>query len=168
MLTALVLCAGATLGAATNLFVSSYAGNITTLSLTENCGKYNLAKTFYNSGCSPNPSWLTLDAHRGTLYCLDEGLTVPNGSLSSYLVNADGSLKQVQKASTISGPVSGVIYGNPAGQRAIALAHYTGSALTSWTLGQNGAGTFANNQNILFTLAKPGPNPSRQDAPHEH
>lgn len=121
--TALLLALAAPLCSATNLFVSSYAGNITSLSLTESGGNYNLEKTFYNPGCAPNPSWLTLDVDRGELYCLDEGLTVPNGTLSSYLVNPDGSLKQVQKADTVSGPVSGVIFGNPSGNRSIALAH---------------------------------------------
>lgn len=122
-LSSLVLALATTVSA-TNLFVSSYAGNITSLSLTERHGTYQLEKTFYNPGCAPNPSWLTLDADRGLLYCLDEGLTVPNGSLSSYLVNSNGSLTQVEKAATISGPVNGVIYPpNSNGKRAIALAH---------------------------------------------
>lgn len=119
----LSLSLGAAVASATNLFVSSYAGNITTLSLTASNGTYHIEKTYVNNGCAPNPSWLTLDANRGELYCLDEGLTVPNGSLSSYLVNPNGSLTQVQKASVISGPVNGVIYGRPAGQRYLALAH---------------------------------------------
>lgn len=163
-----LLLAAANVCAATNLFVSSYAGNITSLSLTESSGKYSLSKTFYNAGCAPNPSWLTLDYDRGLLYCLDEGLTVANGSLSSYRIHSNGSLEQVQKAATISGPVSGVIYGDLSGRRALALAHYTGSALSSWSLGGHGPGTFALNQDILFTLAEPGPNPVRQEAPHEH
>lgn len=120
----LQFCAAASLASATNLFVASYSGNITTLSLTESNGSYTLEPTHYNDGCSPNPSWLTLDANHGTLYCLDEGLEVTNGTLSSFTINVDGSLNLVNKVNTISGPVSGVIYGNPAtNQRAIALAH---------------------------------------------
>ncbi|KAL2351512.1 Lactonase, 7-bladed beta-propeller-domain-containing protein [Cryomyces antarcticus] len=150
---------------ATNLFVASYAGNITTLSLTERKGAYQLQKTHYNQGCGPNPSWLTLDFDRSTLYCMDEGLTVPNGSLSSYHTSPDGMLTQIQKAATISSPVSGVIFGDASGQRAIALAHYTG-AVSSWALGENG--TFKSLQEITFNLTKPGPNLARQSTPHEH
>lgn len=109
---------------ATNLFVSSYAGNITSLSLTKGIKGYELKKTFINDGCSPSPSWLTLDTEHDILYCLDEGLPVPNGSLSSYLVSTDGSLKQVEKQSTISSPVNGVLYpADSTGKRALALAH---------------------------------------------
>ncbi|KAK8202028.1 hypothetical protein M8818_005553 [Zalaria obscura] len=164
----LSLSLGAAVASATNLFVSSYAGNITTLSLTASNGTYHIEKTYVNNGCAPNPSWLTLDANRGELYCLDEGLTVPNGSLSSYLVNPNGSLTQVQKASVISGPVNGVIYGRPAGQRYLALAHYSGSAVSDWALDTNGTGSFTFNQDLLFNLSHPGPNAARQDAPHEH
>lgn len=121
---ALQLCAAAGIASATNLFVASYAGDITTLSLTEVNGTYSLEKTHYNDGCSPNPSWLTLDPNHGTLYCLDEGLETTNGSLSSFTIQKNGQLDLVEKQKTISGPVSGVIYGNPAsGKRAIALAH---------------------------------------------
>ncbi|KAK4960826.1 hypothetical protein LTR66_012854 [Elasticomyces elasticus] len=169
MLALTVLLAAITATAsATNLFVSSYAGNITTLSLTEHKGLFSLEKVFFNGGCAPSPSWLTLDRGRGTLYCLDEGLPVPNGSLSSYLIRPDGSLTQVERADTLNGPVSGVLYGDASGERAIALAHYGGSALSSWHLGTNGTGSFSFNQNIIFTLPHPGPNAARQEAPHEH
>lgn len=124
LLRAIQLCAAASLTSATNLFVASYAGNITTLSLTEANGSYSLDPIFYNSGCAPNPSWLTLDSNHGILYCLDEGLEVTNGTLSSFVINQNGSLELVQKADTINGPVSGIIYDNPGtGKRAIALAH---------------------------------------------
>ena len=51
-------------------------------------------------------------------------------------------------------------------QRGFVLAHYTGSSVTSWLL--NGEGHFAPNQDFTYTLPHPGPDPSRQDAPHEH
>ncbi|KAI5247807.1 3-carboxy-cis,cis-mucoante lactonizing enzyme [Aureobasidium subglaciale] len=164
----LQLCAAASLTAATNLFVSDYSGDITTLSLTEHGGHYSLTKTSANAGCAPNPSWLTLDPSHATLYCLDEGLEVTNGSLTSFTIADDGSLTRVHREETISGPVSGVIYGNPAEKRSIALAHYSGSALSSWDLDVNRTGGFAFEQEITFALKKPGPNTERQDAPHEH
>ncbi|KAI9655767.1 MAG: hypothetical protein M1821_005202 [Bathelium mastoideum] len=162
----LLLALSASLCSATNLYVASYAGNITTLHLTAQDGSYQLQTAYENAGCAPNPSWLNLDQPRGYLYCQDEGLTVPNGTLSSFSVAQDGSLSLLDKTNTISGPVNSVIYGPRNGVRAIALAHYAGSAASSWTLADNG--TFAFLQSEFFTLAQPGPNPSRQDAPHPH
>lgn len=150
---------------AARLFVSDYSGHVTTLSLSEKNGNYSLESIHSTKECAPNPSWLTIDPNRGLLFCLNEGLTSPNGSLSSFVINADGSLTHVQNTTTPSGPVSGIIYGEPAGQRAIALAHYSGSALSSWRL--TGA-NFTENQEIFYTLPKPGPDAARQDAPHEH
>lgn len=151
---------------ATNLFISDYAGNVTSVSLTESNGTYALNQTHITAECAPNPSWLTIDANRGLLFCLNEGLETVNGSISSFTINPDGSLTHIQNTTSISGPVNGVIYGNPAGQRAIALAHYTGSAVTSWLL--NGGGKFSHNQDLPYTLSAPGTVPARQDAPHEH
>lgn len=161
-----LLLGTASITSATNLFVASYAGTVTTLSLTETNGTYNLTQTFVSEECAPNPSWLTLDANRGLLFCLNEGLETTNGSLSSFLVNRNGSLTHVKNETTISGPVSGIIYGDPAGQRGIALAHYTGSALSAWKL--LGRGDFEFNQDFVFQLDQPGPIASRQEAPHEH
>ncbi|KAK5111865.1 hypothetical protein LTR62_004597 [Meristemomyces frigidus] len=151
---------------ATNLFVSDYSGYINTFSLTASNGSYNLENTFSNTECAPNPSWLTLDSNRGLLFCLNEGLETVNGSLSSFTVNRNGSLTHIKNETSIIGPVNGVIYGEPAGQRGIVLAHYTGSAVTSWLL--DGGGHFELNQNLPYTLSAPGPNAARQDAPHEH
>ncbi|THX73058.1 3-carboxy-cis,cis-mucoante lactonizing enzyme [Aureobasidium pullulans] len=162
------LCVAASFTAATNLFVSDYSGNISTLELTEHGGHYSLTKTSANAGCAPNPSWLTLDANHNTLYCLDEGLEVTNGSLTSFTINSSGHLHKIHREQTISGPVSGVIYGNPAEKRSIALAHYSGSALSTWNLDANHTAAFDFQQDILFNLTEPGPNAERQDAPHEH
>jgi 6-phosphogluconolactonase (cycloisomerase 2 family) len=161
-----LLALAAKLASATNLFISDYSGEITSVSLTEKGGNYTISRTFTNTQCAPNPSWLTVDVDRGLLFCLNEGLTSKNGSLSSFLINTDGSLTHVRNATTISGPVNGVIYGEPAGQRGLALAHYTGSSVTSWLL--HGEGHFAHNQDFTYTLPHPGPDASRQDAPHEH
>lgn len=153
--------------AATHLFIADYSGEVTSVTLTESKGNYSLTQSSLSQACAPNPSWLTLDPVRGELYCLNEGLTSLNGSLSSFTVGLDGSLRHVKNATTISGPVSGVIYGNPgAGKRAIALAHYTGSAVSTWKL--LGGGRFKHLQDLTFSLAQPGPVPDRQDAPHEH
>jgi 6-phosphogluconolactonase (cycloisomerase 2 family) len=151
---------------ATTLFVADYSGNITSLSLTANDGSYNLTKTHVNDGCGPNPSWLTIDSHRGLLFCMNEGFSTPNGSLTSFTISRDGSLQKVANIATPNGPVSGVIYGDPTGPQAIALAHYGGSAVSSYLI--DAAGTLTVNQNLFYTLPQPGPDPTRQDAPHVH
>ena len=160
----LTLCAAT--ASATNLFVSDYSGAVTSLELTASNGSYALNETSQSPECGPSPSWLTIDANRGLLFCMNEGLTAPNGSLSSFTINGDGSLTHVKNETTITGPVSGVIYGAAAGQRAIALAHYSGAAVSSYLL--NGGGKFDLNQELTFSLSEPGAVPDRQDAPHEH
>lgn len=162
-----LLTLGAAAASATNLFVSDYSGAVTSFALTaSNNGTYTLNDTFSTNECAPSPSWLTIDSNRGLLFCLNEGLTTPNGSLSSFTIERDGSLTHVKNATTITGPVSGVVYGAAAGQRAIALAHYSGSAVSSYLL--NGGGKFGLNQQLTFSLSEPGAVPDRQDAPHEH
>lgn len=151
---------------ASNLFAASYSGLVTSLSLTASNDTYHLDSTFESGECGPDPSWLTIDSNRGLLFCLNEGIEYPNGSLSSFTINSDGSLNHVQNTTTIWGPVSAQIYGSATGRRGIALAHYLGSAVTTWLL--DGGGRFHLNQEIPYTLDEPGPNAERQDAPHEH
>lgn len=151
---------------ATNLYVASYAGTVTTLSLTETNGSLALNITHVTQDCAPNPSWLTLDQPHGVLYCLNEGLTTLNGSLSTFTTSANGMLTHVQNISTIAGPVSGVLYGSASGARGIALAHYAGAAVSTWRLADDANVTRV--QNLTFTLGQPGPVTDRQDAPHEH
>jgi hypothetical protein len=123
----LALAAISTLVSATNLFVSDYAGLITTFSLTSKNGSYCLEKTSETTGCAPNPSWLTIDPAHGLLYCLNEGLESKNGSISSFIINTNGSLTFVKNETVISGPVSGIIHGQPAGPRGLAVRHITTS-----------------------------------------
>jgi 6-phosphogluconolactonase (cycloisomerase 2 family) len=105
----------------TNLYVSSYIGTITSLQLTRHPdASYSLTQVAVNDGSYPNPSWLTRDEHNGVVYCLDEGLTVLDGSLASYKTSASGVLTQIDRHSTINGPVSSVVYN---GGKALAVAH---------------------------------------------
>ncbi|KAF2720361.1 putative isomerase YbhE [Polychaeton citri CBS 116435] len=160
------LLAAATAAQATSILVASYDGAVTTFELTEKNGNFTLEETSVSNDCAPSPSWLTIDASRGEVYCLNEGLETLNGSISSFTVSRDGSLTHVQNTTVISGPVSGVFYGEPAGKRGLVVAHYSGSAVSSWDL--LGGAKFSLNQNLPYTLAKPGVVPSRQEAPHEH
>ncbi|KAF2105117.1 3-carboxymuconate cyclase-like protein-like protein [Rhizodiscina lignyota] len=149
------------MGGKTNLYVSSYVGTVTTLSLSGT----NLDITS-SVPCAQNASWLTFDSQDRILYCLDEGLVVPNGTVHSYSVAKDGKLTPIEEKTTISGPVNGVLYDKHDGKQGYALAHYTGSAVSVWSVDEKGS--LDNVQDIFFTLPHPGPNPSRQDAPHEH
>lgn len=106
---------------ATNLYVSSYAGTITSLQLNqERNGAYSLTQIAVNNGSYPNPSWLTKDEYNDVVYCVDEGLTVPNGSLASYKTSRSGELTQIDRHTVISGPVHSVVYN---GGSALAVAH---------------------------------------------
>jgi hypothetical protein len=110
-----------TSAAAVNLYVSSYAGTITSLQLNQaSNGSYSLAQIAVNTGSAPNPSWLTKDEYNDVVYCADEGLTVPNGTLASYKTSASGELSQIDRHSVISGPVSSVVYN---GGKGLAMAH---------------------------------------------
>ena len=162
-----LLALGATATSASNLFVADYSGNITTLSLTETNGTYGLNRTAANTGCGPNPAWLTIDSNRGLLFCANEGLSTPNGSLASFTMNSDGSLTRIANITTATGPVSAAIYGDPsASERGIALAHYGGSAVTTYTVSSTGNITL--NERFFFNMSSPGPDADRQDSPHPH
>ena len=107
--------------AAVNLYVSSYAGTITSLQLTQDTkGSYSLSQVAVNEDSAPNPSWLTKDEYNDVIYCVDEGLTVPNGSLASYKTSPSGELTKIDRHTVISGPVSSVVYN---GGKGLALAH---------------------------------------------
>lgn len=121
--TTLALTALPHASSATLLYVTSYAGTLTTLNLTlpaSNASTGSLQAIASNNGCATSPSWLTLDHPKSVLYCLDEGLDRPNGTLSSYRTSANGTLVQLDKVDTLSGPVSAVIYGD--GGKGLALA----------------------------------------------
>lgn len=106
---------------ATNLYVSSYIGTITSLKLS--CaanGSYSLTQVAVNNGSAPSPSWLTKDEDNGVVYCLDEGLTTVNGSIASYNTSSSGELNLIDRNVVISGPVSSVVFN---GGKALAAAH---------------------------------------------
>lgn len=105
----------------TNLYVSSYSGTISTLELSQNVnGSYSLSTVAVNTGSSPNPSWLTKDEYNSVVYCVDEGLSVPDGSIASYSTSSSGELTQIDRHSTPNGPVSSIVYN---GGKGLAVAH---------------------------------------------
>ncbi|KAH6895543.1 Lactonase, 7-bladed beta-propeller-domain-containing protein [Thelonectria olida] len=148
------------------LYVASYGGSVTTLKITRGGDGVHLRPVATTEGCAGSPSWLTLDSANDVLYCTDEGLslTAGDGSLSSFRTISDGSLVRLERLRTVAGPVSAVLYGKDG--NGLAVAHYGGSALTSWDI--KDPENIKSVQTRLFKLSQPGPDPSRQEASHPH
>jgi hypothetical protein len=53
-------------------------------------------------------------------------------------------------------------------EKQLTITYSVGSAISDWTLDAANPGIFSYNQNITFSMSKPGPNAVRQDSPHEH
>ncbi|KAJ5661093.1 uncharacterized protein N7484_000465 [Penicillium longicatenatum] len=147
-----------------NLFVSSYGGEVVSLGVTDYDGRFSLEITDSNTGCAPSPGWLTFDSTDRVLYCFDEGILRDNGSVSSYEVSKQGALSLMERKTIPSGPSGGVIY-QTALSKVLAISHYNGSALTIWNITDQGG--LSPLQELFFYQDSPGPGP-RQTGPHEH
>ncbi|KAL2011966.1 hypothetical protein VTN00DRAFT_4684 [Thermoascus crustaceus] len=154
------------------LYASHYNGNVYSLSLESNdnngSGNYSLSLASSLRTCGSMPSWLTFDASDRTLYCSDEPSdeNSNSGTLTALSADQDGKLTEVAKASTVVGGVSSVIYNGANGVKHIAIAHYQGSALSTYALPLKPNAPAI--QTFTYTLPKPGPDAARQDAPHPH
>lgn len=95
---------------ASKLYAASYAGAVTTLELGRSDAGYELKTISDTTDCGPNPSWLMLNDNKSLLFCLDEGLNGPNGTLTSFEVGSDGSLSKVHQLQTVLGPVQSHLY----------------------------------------------------------
>lgn len=112
------------LASATNLWVSSYDGTVTTLSLTQDKSAYSLVKTSTTKDCLSSPSWLTFDSSTRALYCIGEGLKTTYGGIAAFQAQKNGSLVTKSQTVTVTGGgVSAVEYKTPSGSRFLALAH---------------------------------------------
>ncbi|KAH6607554.1 hypothetical protein Trco_003867 [Trichoderma cornu-damae] len=160
-----LLCTGS-LASAGLVYVSSYSQTVTTLNYThgQNAGIQKLSPVAVSQGCSDNPSWLTLDEAGSVLYCLNEGLNTPNGALTAFKTTPGGPLQELGQVTTPNGPVSGVVFGN--NRKGLAVAHYGGSAFTTWDVSNPNALKLL--QTKAFNLTGPPTVPDRQDAPHPH
>lgn len=107
--------------AATNLYVASYAGNLTSLSLVENPDHtYNLSQITTFNTSTDAPSWLTLNRHNNILYYVDEAVNATNGTLISYRTSYTGQLTEIQRVEALAGGVHATFYGSGS---AIAVPH---------------------------------------------
>src|SRR6266516_3945441 len=96
------------------LYVSSYAGQIQSLKLSQSNGAHSLTSLGSNYGCAANASWLTLNDNTEVLYCVNEALNGGNGSLSSYSLGAPGSgtLTQNGNLTILGGGVNSALFNN--------------------------------------------------------
>ncbi|KAM4056960.1 lactonase, 7-bladed beta-propeller domain-containing protein [Hirsutella rhossiliensis] len=168
------LCKGTVAHAAVGgsfLYVSSYCGKLTTLDVSPlhswRAGGGNAApvrlKTVSSTNAGGNPSFLTIDKARSTLFCLDEGLESLTGALASFKMKPDGSLALLDKKPTPKRPVFGALYNHG---KCLGVAHYGDEAMTTWNVWD------PHNMSVMQTEKyKPGTTGSGvapQDAPRPH
>ncbi|KAL5343598.1 Lactonase, 7-bladed beta-propeller-domain-containing protein [Aspergillus crustosus] len=162
------------LGSAATLYATHYSTkSIYTLSLTQSsAGSYDLSETSSLETCGTYPSWITLDPETRTLYCSDEyGWSNENesvnGSLTALSVSDSGVLTEVAVTGTAPGSgVHNVVYEGRGGKKFLAVAHYSGSAVSTYALPLKPNSPAL--QVFKYTLSSPGANPERQEAPHLH
>lgn len=87
---------------------------------TLNLAHQGLAVTSKSLDCGSEPTWMTLDKGKSTLYCLNEGWG-GEGSLTSYKVNEDSTLKTIDILPVLKSPVSATLYGP--NNNGLAIAH---------------------------------------------
>ncbi|PWY69760.1 6-phosphogluconolactonase [Aspergillus heteromorphus CBS 117.55] len=155
------------LATATNLYATHYSGTVSTLSLDrDNNGSYLLSLASSLETCGSMPSWLTFDSTSRILYCSDEtGDASIDGSVTSLAAGQDGTLTDITTATAPGGGVDSVIYNGDDGARYLAIAHYTGSAVSTFRLPLD-----SNSETLQvfhYNLSQPGQEP-QQDAPHPH
>ncbi|KAJ5567036.1 Cytochrome cd1-nitrite reductase-like C-terminal heme d1 [Penicillium sp. DV-2018c] len=149
-----------------HLYATHYNGTVYTLTLDPS--KNDLSITQALDTCGDMPSWLTLDPKTRTVYCSDEtGSADPSthGSLTSLHVASDGTLREMAVAEAVGGGVNSVIYEGGHGGKFIAVAHYGGSAISTFALPLEDNSPAL--QEFHFNLTHPGA-VAQQDASHPH
>jgi 6-phosphogluconolactonase (cycloisomerase 2 family) len=106
---------------AVNLYVASYAGNLTTLSLLQNPDdSYHLTQTSTFNTSTNAPSWLTLNRQNNVLYMIDEATSAANGTIVSYKTSFTGHLTEIQRVKAMEGGLHAAFYGSGS---ALAVPH---------------------------------------------
>ena len=150
------------------LYASHYNGNISALKLehdtsarASNSSKLSITAKY--PACGVQPSWLNLHKESNMLYCSDENI-LP-GTLSAFVMDAQGGLSQTAKVDTIGGGVHNAVY--HAGESAfVAIAHYSNASISTYPLPLvNGSQA---KQVVKFNFTGPGPVAERQAASHPH
>lgn len=105
---------------AANLWATHYSGTINYLTFGGN------ALTLSSSTKTGNnlPSWITYDSAGKALYIPDEVFYgPPTGTLVSFAIGNDSSLKSIGTGTTPQGVVANALYGGTDGKGFIANAH---------------------------------------------
>ncbi|KAJ5752190.1 Cytochrome cd1-nitrite reductase-like C-terminal heme d1 [Penicillium odoratum] len=154
---------------ASKLYAASYGGSVYSLELTRANGSYELSTIDKSQDCGISPSWLMLDQPHGILYCLNEAIGATNGSITSFKAHEDGSLSTIERLTTPGGLVMSAMFSAPGVKDSefFAVAHYETSTVTNYAVDRV-KGEFHNLQTFHFEMSHPGPNTTRQDAPHPH
>ncbi|KAJ5635670.1 uncharacterized protein N7484_008983 [Penicillium longicatenatum] len=147
------------------LWATHYNGHVYTLTLSGS----NLSIADTQKTCGAMPSWLTFDSESKILYCSDEdGTSDPSthGSLTAYRVDGHGGkLAQIAKTKTVGGGVNSVIFEAGKKDKYIAIAHYEGSAISTFALPLKSNSEAK--QTLPFNMTHQGA-VAQQDSPHPH
>lgn len=118
-----------------------------------------------NAKIGPQPTWLdpTLYRSHGLVLGLDEAwATADKAGLYSLKKAANGGLDVVSFAAVLGGPVSTQFYNK---NSAVAIAHYGGGAISTFSVSKDGA--LAPIQNVTYGAEGHGPLPSQTTATSE-
>ncbi|KAJ5381882.1 isomerase YbhE [Penicillium cataractarum] len=169
------------------IYVASYSGNISVLSLTydyfASTGSSAYAEDGYFAGFAPQkkynlsvvdtfktpatyPAWLTLNKHNNLLYLVD-GVTTGNGTLTAYRTSSKNGTGPPIQLDCVECLLDGASAGFYANGKALAVVHYTRSALQTYDI-TAANGTMKPLQTFTYTMSKEGPAGARQAAPHVH
>ncbi|CAI6337698.1 unnamed protein product [Periconia digitata] len=161
-----LLVAGlATSATAVKLLVSGYAkvdgtnGTVLTLDYP------SLKTVSTNDKMGPQPTWLdtTLYKEKGLVLGLDEAWSTPDkAGLYALKKSSNGGLDVTGFATILGGPVSTQFYNK---NSAVAIAHYGGGAISTFSVAKDGA--FAPLQNITYGTEGHGPG-AGQTTSHVH
>ncbi|PHH74129.1 hypothetical protein CDD82_5093 [Ophiocordyceps australis] len=156
---------------ATLVYVSSYSGNMTTLALEAmtssargiSGGMVQLQPVDVTDGCGASPSFLTLDAQRRIVFCVNEDLDGGRGSLGILETRCGGRLTPRTQVESGAGPVFSALFEHG---RGLAVANYAASSISTFDVSSPCQPSLVATQ--AFALDKPGPVPDRQSAPRPH
>lgn len=140
------------------ILAGSYTSTISTFIFDAAAGKLSLAST---SEAGTNPSWIQLSPDSKALFATQEQA---DGAIVSFSVQADGSLKQVSKAS--SGGADPAALAVLSSGKEVVVADYSSGGILSFPIEADGV-TLGDPAPILV-LQGSGPVPGRQDSPHPH
>lgn len=94
---------------ATQLYVASYGGTVTTLNHAPSTN--DLYSSSISHDCAPTPSWLTLDPSEPILYCVDRGSNAKHGTFNVFETTSNGTLTKVGSTETLTSGVFALQYG---------------------------------------------------------